>query len=79
MINVLNRSRAESTNEAVREMDAEYKTAKTFATTRAILTAVLTGRSEDDLLSCRSEERYLTVESNLGYPVPLLLPLLPRQ
>jgi hypothetical protein len=42
MIKVLSRSSAESTSEAVREIEDEYSTAMTFAATSRTLTMVLT-------------------------------------
>jgi hypothetical protein len=49
MMNVLSKSRAESTSEAVRDIEAEYSTATALAATRMILTMVLTKIS-----ACRS-------------------------
>lgn len=43
MMKVLSKSRAESTNEAVKDIDAEYRTATALAATNKTLTIVLTG------------------------------------
>ncbi len=51
MMNVLSRSNAESTNEAVSEMDDEYSTATTFARTSRTFTTVLTARQLLALIS----------------------------
>lgn len=45
MINVLKRSRAESTRDAVSDIDEEYTTATPFAATSRILITVFTGSS----------------------------------
>lgn len=45
MMNVLKRSKAESTREAAREIDDEWRTAAVFPPTRRTLTIVFTRRS----------------------------------
>ena len=78
MMKVLSRSRAESTSDAVREMDDELRTADPFATTSTTLTTVFTTRNHVSYVLAH-RERKRTIQRESGNPVSSFLLLFSTQ